>query len=94
MPDARQRFCASFRMSAKYLFVTEGGERVFAVDDEFTPHDAACVRAGILSIVRLVDMHEMSAEGAWHPVDKGRLVSPPDDLTDLGPYHDSVPVVG
>lgn len=75
-------------MAGKYLFITEGGGQIFTVNDEPTSEDIKCLGVGILSIIRLSDMHFMSADGQWSPVGRGELVLHSDpELIEVGGVH-------
>lgn len=60
-------------MAAKYLFITEDGEQIFTVNDEPTAEDLKCHEFGILTIIRLSDLHFLSSDGQWKPVENGVL---------------------
>ncbi len=75
---------------ANYIFITEGGAEIFHTET-VTPHDIACVNAGILTIIRISDLKELritdstelESTNNWVEIAKGVLCPNPD----LGEFH-------
>jgi hypothetical protein len=57
----------------KYLFIAEGGERIFTVNNELTDVDIACVNLGQIYVIRLSDMKELTPDGTWESISKGEI---------------------
>jgi hypothetical protein len=77
-------------MEYPYIFITEGGEQVLRAKEGPTTHDMECIKAGILTVIRLADAKELTRNGTWEDLATAHLI--PSDLTDesgnvIGPYH-------
>ena len=61
-------------MSARYLYLQrETGRSPYAVSAHPTAADRACVRFGLLEIIRLRDLKRLTPGGCWLPVETGVL---------------------
>jgi hypothetical protein len=74
----------------RYLFITEGGEKMFTTEDDPTEVDRLCVKKGTISIVRLSDMAELEYRKklgpGWVPLPSGKLNKKSDPT---GPFHEA-----
>ena len=61
-------------MKTRYLYLKrDTGLAPYSVASEPTPTDHACVRFGLLEIVRLTDLARLTPEGKWLPLRAGVL---------------------
>lgn len=58
----------------RYLFVSDQG-CVFTCHDEPTTEDFANAAVGIVTLVRLADLHRYDVDEAWAPVPPGELAN-------------------
>ena len=78
-------------MAQKYIFVCDDSRgdfriRIFTVETP-TFADFESVKVGLLSIIRLADMHAFGADGKWYPISHGVPVTPDPTETDGLPLH-------
>ncbi len=58
----------------RYLFVSDQGQ-VFCCHDEPTTEDLANAAVGVVTLVRLADLHRFGTDEAWRPIPPGELAN-------------------